>query len=275
VLPPSYLDAVVAIGTREQECAASGFLYSYLLPGEEDVEEGKKKVQIYLVTNRHVFEGLDEVTVRLNPKGDESARSFSLTLNDRMLAFPHPDPKIDVAIVPTEGNWLGRIGLQHFYFRDDLDVAFTKQLASWGVSEGQSVYVLGFPLGLIAERNFVIVRHGTLARVRDAFSGGSHEYLVDSFIFPGNSGGPVVLDPGRETQGEAPGVSPRLIGMISGYIPYHEEAVSSQTGLTRVVFEENSGLASVIPIDYVQDCIVRHQQEATKLGLTKAYDKSR
>jgi S1-C subfamily serine protease len=266
-LPPSYLDAVVAIGTTPENCIASGFLYSYLLPGQEQIEEGKKKAQFYLVTNRHVFENLDEVFVRVNPQDGKNARSFSLTLKDTVLAYPHPDPEIDVAVVPTEGEWLRRAGLQHSYFRDDTDVAFRRQLADLGISEGQFVYILGFPLGLVTERNFVVVRHGSLARVRDALLGLSHEYLVDTFVFPGNSGGPVVFKP--ETPNGLPGY---LIGMVSGYISYREEAISKQTGTTRVVFEENSGLASVIPIDYVQDCIEYNQLEASKRGLTKAYD---
>jgi hypothetical protein len=265
------MDAVVAIGTTSKNCVASGFLYSYLLPGQEIAEEGKKKVQIYLVTNRHVFANLTEVFVRLNPQDGQPTRPFSLTLDDKVLAFPHPDPEIDVAVVPTGGEWLIQLGVKYYYFRDDFDVAFKKQLADWEISEGQSVYVLGFPLGLVSERDFVIVRHGTLARMRDALSGFSREYLVDTFVFPGNSGGPVIIKP-ETTSKEGYALSPSLIGMVSSYLPYEEAAVSEQTGRRRVVFEENSGLASVIPIDFVQDCIVLNQKEAEKRGLTKAYE---
>ena len=46
-----------------------------------------------------------------------------------------------------------------------------------------------------------------------------------------------------------------LLGVVSGYVPYRDVAVSQQTGEARVVFTENSGLASVVPIDYVQEII--------------------
>lgn len=59
--------------------------------------------------------------------------------------------------------------------------------------------------------------------------------------------------------------------MVKGYLPYREEAFSRQTGNTRIVFEENSGLTSVIPIDAVQDCILHNQMEAEKEGLTTQY----
>jgi S1-C subfamily serine protease len=63
--------------------------------------------ELDLVTNRHVFENLDEVFVRLNPQDSKPAKPFSLTLDDKVLAYPHPDPEIDVAVVPTEGGSQG------------------------------------------------------------------------------------------------------------------------------------------------------------------------
>ena len=49
---------------------------------------------------------------------------------------------------------------------------------------------------------------------------------------------------------------PLLIGVVDAYQPYREPAVSLQTQETRIVFEENSGLANILPIDYVKDAIV-------------------
>ena len=43
--------------------------------------------------------------------------------------------------------------------------------------------------------------------------------------------------------------------MVSAYIPYEEFAVSEQTGERRMVFQENSGLAVVIPIDVIQETV--------------------
>ena len=46
-----------------------------------------------------------------------------------------------------------------------------------------------------------------------------------------------------------------LVGVVASYIPYRDVAVSQQTGRARVVFEDNSGLASVVPIQYLIDLI--------------------
>ena len=57
---------------------------------------------------------------------------------------------------------------------------------------------------------------------------------------------------------------PKLIGMVSGYVPYRDFARSNQTGEVVSVSTENSGLAKVVPIDKVNEAIAavleRHRQ---------------
>jgi hypothetical protein len=148
-------------------------------------------------------------------------------------------------------------GMQIEFFPNDQVVAGRSKLADLGVAEGDFVYVLGFPMGLVGEeRNLAIVRQGVLARVSDALLNPSHNYLIDAFIFPGSSGGPVILKPELTHIKEAkPIPMPFLIGLVKEYVTYQEFAISAQTRKPRIMFEENSGLAEVIPIDRVQECI--------------------
>lgn len=46
--------------------------------------------------------------------------------------------------------------------------------------------------------------------------------------------------------------------MVKGYMPYTDPALSRQTGKVRVSFEENSGLATVIPVEAIQTAIAAH-----------------
>ena len=46
-----------------------------------------------------------------------------------------------------------------------------------------------------------------------------------------------------------------LIGMVSSYLPYTEVAISTQTGRPRMIFEENSGLGIVIPMEQIMQTI--------------------
>lgn len=127
-----------------------------------------------------------------------------------------------------------------------------------GVSEGDGVFVLGFPQGNIGteNRNFAIVRQGCIARVQDWLSKERQNILIDAPVYPGNSGGPVVLKPEPTAiQNTKSNNRASLIGMVESYIPYQDIAISPQTGRPRVVFEENSGLANVIPGDVILETI--------------------
>ena len=82
--------------------------------------------------------------------------------------------------------------------------------------------------------------------------GHSSDYIVDAFVFPGNSGGPVVIKPEvARIQGTQHNTSSRLIGLVKSYIPYRDVAISPQTKRARVVFEENTGLTNVEPVDHI------------------------
>ncbi|MCJ7533527.1 MAG: serine protease [Anaerolineales bacterium] len=260
LIPPFFLDCTVAIGfdapDGHRQYAATGFLYGRFLK-----QEGESKTyQVFLVTNKHVFEGASLAWLRFNPEGDETAKEFDLNLfdaNGKQIWLAHPDSDVDLAVVRLSVGFLKEQGVRFNYFRSDQHIANRKRALDLGFSEGDSIFVLGFPMGLVGEkRNFVIVRQGAIARIRDSLSGNSKEILIDTFIFPGNSGGPVVTKPEViSIEGTKAVSSAYLIGVVTAYVPYRDVAVSTQTNRPRVIFEENSGLASVVPIDYVIDII--------------------
>jgi len=51
---------------------------------------------------------------------------------------------------------------------------------------------------------------------------------------------------------------PYVIGIVQGYLPYEDVAVSTQTKRPRVIFQENSGLAVVHPIDCIDETVRAH-----------------
>jgi hypothetical protein len=260
LIPPFFTDCVVAIGTDDAEgehrWIASGFLYGHPL-----FDDAKRVTdyRVYLVTNRHVLAGLSKAYLRCNPQADKHAREFDLSLfdGDKPLWFTHPDAEVDVAVMPINFDLLQESGMQVAYFQGDQHSATIDAMNALGVTEGDFAYVLGFPMGLVGEhRNAVIVRSGTLARVRDLLARSSKIFLVDAFVFPGNSGGPVVLKPeALAIEGTKPQVAPYLIGIVQAYVPYQDVAVSAQTGRPRVIFEENAGLAAVHPVDFIEETI--------------------
>ena len=271
LIPRFCLDCVVAIGVpsgKEQtRWIASGFLYGDFFKKDE---KGENLYQVFLVTNRHVFKELKQVLLRFNPTGKEAAKQYLLNLVDasskKMLWTPHPNPNIDIAVTTINTDILEKHGIQFTWFQSDEHVATLDKMAALGITEGDFIYILGFPMELVgAERNYVIVRSGNIARVQDAIDRRSKEFLIDAFTFPGNSGGPVITKPEVVAIKDTPAVSSGyLIGVIQSYLSYQEFAVSEQTGRRRVMFEENSGLTAVIPIDFVKEAIDIHKETRAK-----------
>ena len=199
LIPPFFLDCVVAIGFPEtagsKKWNASGFLYGKLV---EDESAEEKTYELFLVTNRHAFEGYEKAFIRFNPKADEAARDYELMLveSGELKWHAHPDLDVDVAVISINARFLRKNDIQFNYFRSDEHLADRERASELGLTEGDTIFVLGFPMGLVGkERSFVIVRTGCIARIRDALLGSSRELLIDAPVFPGNSGGPVVTKP--------------------------------------------------------------------------------
>jgi S1-C subfamily serine protease len=150
-------------------------------------------------------------------------------------------------------------GIRFDYFQNDNQVLTRSGARDAGLSEGDAVFVLGFPLGLVGKgKNFVIVRQGAIARIRDCLEAHQKNFLIDCSIFPGNSGGPIIIRPEiAAIEGTKNLTQASLIGVAAGYVPYRDVAISAQTGNPRITFEENSGLASVFPIDYIEEVIAK------------------
>ncbi|QPJ65235.1 MAG: hypothetical protein G3M78_07465 [Candidatus Nitrohelix vancouverensis] len=262
LIPPSYFNCVVTLGNREAAdditWTGTGTLVGRL---HHSISSDQQEYHLFIVTNRHVLQDRTDLVVRFNPSGPEPSRNYIIPLYNKTgasLWTGHKNPDIDLAAIGIDANFLSAHEIQYDFFKSDYHFTPLKEMAQKQISEGDFVYVLGFPMGIAApERHYVIARSGIIARVQDAINRHSADFLIDAMVFPGNSGGPVIYKPEIISIG-APAVSkPGLIGIIASYLTYTETALSQQTGQPRIVFEENSGLAVVIPIDYVQETIDR------------------
>jgi len=264
LIPPFFFDCVIAIGARDNAGAvsftATGFLYGHPLP--TPAAPPQTTYRVYLVTNRHVLTARNNVVLRFNAFGGTPARTFDLSLTDssgRPLFLCHSDPDVDIGAMFINAPALQQQGIQFSWFQGDKHVSTLVTAANDGVSEGSAVFLLGFPMGDAGkDHNFVVARQGCIARMRDTVAGLSKHFLADVVVLPGNSGGPVVTRPevvaiqGTKTPNRAD-----LLGIVAGYIPYSDVAVSLQTKRPRVVFEENSGLAIVFPVEHIQAAVAQ------------------
>jgi hypothetical protein len=294
-IPNQYMDAVVAIGLQTQiqdpngreetkwVTEGTGFFYGVVV--HDDPNPAKRLYETYLVTARHVVEEhvqapKNNLQIRLNPK-DPAKPYQTLTLPNRAAPtigtwFLNPK-KIDVAIVKVNFSFLHDRGFDPTFFPSDTSVANTQRLKDIGVAAGDDVFVLGFPMNLAGEqRNYVIVRQGVVARISEMLDHASPTYLIDSLVFPGNSGGPVILKgetariEGAKSQNHV-----LLAGLVVSYIPYFDVAISEQTHRERIVFEENSGLADVIPTDAIDETIAAYRGTPEYRAINAAEKKMR
>lgn len=121
------------------------------------------------------------------------------------------------------------------------------------MESGAPLFIIGFPLGLRSDQYATpIVRRASIARVDQDM------LIVDGFVYPGNSGGPVIYEPTLQLgkgfttpilQGEW------FVGMVLSEISYVEPAISLQTKRPRVTFEQNSGLSNVLPADKILELL--------------------
>jgi Trypsin-like peptidase domain len=107
----------------------------------------------WVLTNRHVVKGADEVSVAPQGKNPKRAPSYKLS------------PDLDLAVIECPV---------------DLD-ARPLPLAKRQLNPGAEVYALGFPLGLAN-----VISRGIVGAVEDTY------FLFDAAISSGNSGGPIV-----------------------------------------------------------------------------------
>jgi serine protease Do len=143
----------------------------------------------YVLTNNHVVEGADHVTVVTQDR-----REFPATVVGR-------DPNTDLAVLKIDAKALPVVRLAN---SDDVQV-------------GDWVVAVGYPLqlGATATAGIISAKGRTLGILSDQAASLEHYIQTDAAINPGNSGGPLI-----DLQGRVVGVNSAIksaTGYYSGY----------------------------------------------------------
>lgn len=273
LLNPYHLKTVIAIGGLDRRqrfiCNATGFFVGFLARNSKD--PAKRKYHIFILTNRHVFEGRDGVHLRLNTLNGKSE------VVPQALKFPnreprwlvHPNKKVDLALLNVDPQILKDHKIDFVFFQEET-FAYHRKFGQIGISVGDDVFALGFPMGIAGiTQNFPYAKAGIMSRFDKELLRERKSFLIDSSIFPGNSGGPVLLRPTNMSLGGTVAVSsPLLLGAVSGYLSYKEELWTHQTTPPTVVGleREHSGLSFVVPMDYVKQIFNYWLKEKKRLS---------
>lgn len=138
----------------------------------------------YIVTNNHVVDGADELTVTLNDNTEYSARIIGA------------DKTTDLALIKIDGKSLPAITIAN---SDDIKI-------------GEWVLAVGNPLGL----NNTVTAGIVSAKARSLGANGVESFIqTDAAINAGNSGGALV-----NTRGELVGINAMLYSQTGSYSGY-------------------------------------------------------
>ncbi|WP_127471553.1 S1 family peptidase [Thiomicrorhabdus aquaedulcis] len=153
----------------------------------------------FLVTNRHVVE-LAKVGTLSFTAAHEGAPVIGKRLDVSIADFAnqwfyHPDPEIDLAIMPLAllGKSVQALNENIYFHAIDIDlIPSIEQLDAFDALE--SVLFVGYPNGVWDNVNLMpIMRRGTTATSLLLDFEGKREFLIDASVYPGSSGSPVFL----------------------------------------------------------------------------------
>lgn len=268
VIPKAYIDSVVAIGIKDNggknHWIGTGFFVYRVV--------GNNQLIPFLISNKHVFENNSAIVLRMKEKTNGRLIEIGANLKDgdKTIYLTHPNEQIDIAVLPINGSVIEGLNLNFDGFDIDENAMSSQELRTNGVDEGNLIYMLGYPLGLVNENsNVPICRLGCISRMSEAQITEQHNMLVDIQNFPGNSGSPVISRPELMSIGGTKSLSKSvLIGIIHSYLPYRENLISTQTKRIVEVREENSGIAFMHPVEFIREIIDKivpiHGNEAKK-----------
>jgi hypothetical protein len=253
-----FLECVVYIYPSEEAArdgkgaGGSGFLVNFPRPGQDANQDANR---IFVVTNRHVIEGVKTPVVRVN-RADQSFDPIP-TNPHRWRVHPEGD---DIAAIEFH-----QLNSDHSFRWVDFRTALPDHtIQDFNIGIGDTVAMLGRLMGHDGKvRNSPIARFGTIAmmpgdKIRNSFGVDQETYLVECHSIPGFSGSPVFLFLNATTRsiGGHPlmGIGPWLLG-IDWYHANSIEEVRDQNGIPLKdgwFVKANTGVAGVIPSTRIQ-----------------------
>ena len=256
IIPHKYLDSVVSIGTKDSNGKINWFGTGFFV--HRLIDKEKHAAIPFLISNKHVLEGVNSVIIRMIKRGTHDLEEVSVPLkgsDGKEIYKCHSTA--DIAVMPFPSDIIINNNLEFNSFDIDSESMTSVELRDNGVEEGGLLYMLGYPMGLVnAGSGSPICRLGCVARISEAQISEKKNILVDIQNFPGNSGSPIVNRPEVVSLNGTKCLEKCvLVGIVHSYIPYQETLLNTQTKQIVEVRSENSGLANVHPVEFIREVV--------------------
>ncbi|MBD7948725.1 S1 family peptidase [Psychrobacter communis] len=156
-------------------------------------------LQPVLITNKHVVDGADKISIRCHIADPETYEltgrllDVTVALHDTLL--PHPDNNIDLCAISIGSILQQAIDQKIPIFYAPVTMDWIPDEEEWQYFDSiEDITMVGCPRGLTDEKNnFPIVRKGITATSPNKDYNGKKEFMVDMACFPGSSGSPIFL----------------------------------------------------------------------------------
>lgn len=156
VIPKFFMEAVVSIGVVNKgktHWIGTGFFVARKIDANGNAFP-------FLVSNKHVFSGREQILIRMKERGTEKLKTLNASLlkDGNKQYFEHPNPQIDIAVLPLNASVI-KVNNLEFPSFDIYNHALTSQeLVAQGVDEGSFIFMLGYPMALVNDNyNFRFV----------------------------------------------------------------------------------------------------------------------
>lgn len=222
------LNAVVAISlfesnTKDFQIIGTGFLVDF-------------NQKTHLITNKHVIDNLDDFYVIFT--GSEIIDNRYLRISNRNSQYHrthyHENDDVDVAMIEIKEELL--LFSKTTKIKISTQSMKISEMREKDFREGTEVLVLGHPMNISKFNNYYpVVRGGIISQISNLFEKNYtiKTILLDAFTFPGNSGGPVVINYRNVNH---------LIGIVSSYI--------SPDG-------KNVGITNIFAFDHIFELLIQ------------------
>lgn len=154
----------------------------------------------FLVSNKHVLEEAEILTVRMVkasadglPMSGATETNILNFTNDKFMG--HPDPKVDVAVIPIAPliEDMHAKGNPPFFKSVSPEWCMTQE-SSAEFDAFEDITFIGYPDGIFDTHNFLpIMRSGTTAAPIEIDYQDAPAFLIDASVYPGSSGSPVFI----------------------------------------------------------------------------------
>jgi hypothetical protein len=190
------LDRLLFSTVRIETDKSVGTGFIAIIDGHE-----KSKYIYFIVTNKHVIKDGNFLRLKFHALEafDTENKTIDLTQHEeithigdlREISFPHPNDDIDIAIIPLNSLFKGKLPL----FIPVLLNEHTPSVADNDfLGSVEQVFFSGYPSGLVDNINLLpIVRRGITATPYHVDFQGKPVFLLDGSVFPGSSGSPVFV----------------------------------------------------------------------------------